>query len=76
MEDKPSPLRQRFHNLNNWLNKITVYTGQLRYNLQTKALDPENLEEEKKRLIKSLDDIEGYAFKIADILKDLKKELE
>lgn len=76
MEDTVlSPLRKEFHSLNNWLNKITMVSGLTRYELETKGLDPEKLEDEKKRLVQLLNDFEGYALKMGEILKVLRKEL-
>ncbi|MFC1621543.1 hypothetical protein ACFL2G_04480 [Candidatus Omnitrophota bacterium] len=71
----PSPLREEFHSLNNWLNKITIASGQTRYELETKGLDPKKLEDEKKRLVQLLSDFENYALKMGDILRVLRKEL-
>ncbi|MDP8230966.1 MAG: hypothetical protein P9L93_07725 [Candidatus Gorgyraea atricola] len=76
MEDTVlSPLRKEFHSLNNWLNKITIVSGLTRHELETKGLDPEKLEDEKKKLVQLLNDFEEYALKIGEIVKSLRKEL-
>ena len=74
MEEKAlSLIKDDIHNLNNWLNKITTLSGLTRYQLEAKGIDLEKLEEEKKRLVKILRDIEGYALKIGEMLNELHK---
>ncbi len=70
-----NPLRKDFHSLNNWLNKITIASGQRRHELETKGLDPKKLEDEKKRLVQLLNDFEDYALKMGEILRALRKEI-
>ncbi len=72
MSEELNQLKQEFHSLNNWLNKITTLSGLARYQLETKGLDLERLEEERGRLIKLLNDLEDYALKIGEILKKIR----
>jgi len=69
-------IRQDFHSLNNWLNKITILSAVTRHQLETKGFDMESLEDEKKRFIKLLNDMEEYALNIGEILKGLKRTVE
>ena len=66
-------IKDDIHNLNNWLNRITTLSGLTRYQLETKGIDLEKLEEEKGRLVKILKDIEDFALKIGEMLKGLHK---
>ncbi|MFH1853935.1 MAG: hypothetical protein ABH815_01325 [Candidatus Omnitrophota bacterium] len=75
MKDKEGILME-FHGINNWLNKITLLAGQSRYELEVRGFDAQNLEEEKKRFIKLLNDIEDRAMKVGAILKDLKLRIK
>lgn len=68
-------VKQEFHSLNNWLNKITMLSGQARYELETRGFDLDKLEEEKKKYIGLLDNVEEYALKIGEILKRVRKSI-
>lgn len=69
-------VKQDFHSLNNWLNKITILSAVTRHQLETSGFNLESMEEEKKRFIKLLNDMEEYALNIGEILKNLKKTVE
>ncbi|PIP68077.1 MAG: hypothetical protein CO035_01880 [Candidatus Omnitrophica bacterium CG_4_9_14_0_2_um_filter_42_8] len=69
-------LRDEFHSINNLLNKITTQAGMARYHLEEKGIDLEKIEEEKKRLIKILDNMEENAMSVGEILKKLRKNIE
>lgn len=71
-----SLLRKEIHDLNNYLNKISLQAGQAKYELETKGFDFNNLENDKARLIKVLDDLEANALKIGDVLKNLSKTIK
>ncbi|MBU1062252.1 MAG: hypothetical protein KJ957_02815 [Candidatus Omnitrophica bacterium] len=76
MEETLNPsLRDEFHSLNNWLNKITTLSGLTRYELETKGFDLEKSDEEKERFIKLFSDIEEYALKTGEILKKVRKSM-
>jgi len=47
-----------------------------RYHLEEKGIDLEKIEEEKKRLIKILDNMEENAMSVGEILKKLRKNIE
>ena len=75
MPDKLDKIKDTFHSLNNWLNKITILSGHTRYTLETKGIDKERLEDEKRGLVKILSDLEDYALKLGEILKVLRRDL-
>jgi len=69
-------LKDDFHKINNMLNKITILSGQKRYELQTKGLDMSKIDDEKEELIKLLDNLEDCGIEIGKALKELRKSLE
>ena len=69
-------LQDEFHKLNNLLNRITVLSGQKRYELQTKGLDLNKIDDEKEGLIKLLGSIEDCGMEIGKALKELRKSMD
>jgi len=69
-------LQDEFHKLNNLLNRITVLSGQKRYELQTKGLDLNKIDDEKEGLIKLLCSIEDCGMEIGKALKELRKSMD
>lgn len=77
MEEKSGmSIRDEFHSMNNWLNKITTSAGMARYYLEKNGIDVNNIEEEKTKLIKLLDEMEENAMKIGEVLKRLRKGVD
>ncbi|MFA4992136.1 MAG: hypothetical protein WC569_06120 [Candidatus Omnitrophota bacterium] len=77
MEEKSDmTIRDDFHSMNNWLNKITTSAGMARYHLEKNGIDVNNIEQEKAKLIKLLDEMEENAMKIGDALKKLRKGMD
>jgi len=69
-------LKQEVHSMNNWLNKITILSGQARYELETNGFTVEKLEEEKQKFIKLLNDVEESALKVGEVLRNLRKMVD
>lgn len=69
-------LKDEFHKLNNLLNRITVLSGQKRYELQTKGLDLNKIDDEKEGLLKLLGSIEDCGMEIGKALKELRKSMD
>ena len=69
-------LQDEFHKLNNLLNRITVLSGQKRYELQTKGLDLNKIDDEKEGLLKLLGSIEDCGMEIGKALKELRKSMD
>ena len=74
MENQQDILKE-FHSLNNWLNKITMFAGQARYDLEMRGFDAQNLEGERKRYIDLLNDMETHAIKVGEIARGIKKRI-
>ena len=74
-ENLQDALRNEFHNINNLLNKISTSAGMAKYRLERDGISPEELEEERMRLVKLLADIEENIMKISEVLKRVKKEI-
>lgn len=75
MENQESILKE-FHSLNNWLNKITMFAGHAKYELEMRGFDTQNLEEEKKRYINLLNDMEAHAIKAGEVAKGIKMRIK
>jgi len=76
MEEKPgAAVKDDFHSINNLLHKITIHVGMAKYSLERNGINPENIEDEKARLIKVMDGVEENAMKIGEILKKLRKNM-
>ncbi|MBU1888293.1 MAG: hypothetical protein KKB46_03770 [Candidatus Omnitrophica bacterium] len=75
MENQQDILSKEFHSLNNWLNKITVFAGQAKYELEMRGFDMQNIEEEKKRYINLLNDMEAHAIKAGEVARVIKKRI-
>jgi len=75
MPEKLDKIKETFHSINNWLNKITILSGQTRHKLETQGIDTKRLKDEKGQIVKVLSDLEDYALKIGEILKALRKKL-
>ncbi|MBU3911085.1 MAG: hypothetical protein KKD90_00685 [Candidatus Omnitrophica bacterium] len=75
MENQQDILLKEFHNLNNWLNKISMFAGQARYELETRGFDTQNIEAERKRYIDLLNDMEAHAIKAGEVARGIKKRI-
>lgn len=75
-EKLDSDIRDDFHTINNILNKIAAQAGMTKYHLEEKGIDSEKIEEERKRFIKIMEDMEENALKIGEILKKLRKSID
>jgi hypothetical protein len=68
-------IREQFHTIANWHNKITIAAGCTKELLQDKPLDTltkEELKSQQESLIKLLGDIENNAVTADQIIQELK----
>lgn len=68
-------IREHFHTIGNWHNKITLAAGYLRAPLQDKALTkltPEELKEKQEDLVVTLKKIDEYALTADEKISELK----
>lgn len=76
MEEKSTiTVRNNFHDINNLLNRITTQAGMTRYHLEENGFDLEKIEDERAKIIKIMDAMEGNALKIAEILRKLHEDI-
>ena len=76
MSDAMEDIRKEFHNINNWLHKITTKAGLARFELETKGLNEGNIDEEEKKYIKIFCELEEYAMKVGEIIKNIRKSMD
>jgi hypothetical protein len=68
-------IREQFHTIGNWHNKITIAAGYLRAPLQDKSLasfSPEELKAKQEDLISTLKNIEKYTLSANEKITELK----
>ena len=76
MVNNKNEFSEDFHNINNLLNKITTQSGMARYRLEQSGFNKDELDKEKDKMITLLSDMEEYAMKIGEILKDLRNSMK